>query len=81
MTVQIKQGKGRKDRYVMLSPELLKVLREYYRKSEVKPKTFLFPGMYVDKHINPRQVQRIIQDAGLKACIKKPCTPHILRHC
>jgi integrase/recombinase XerD len=80
MTVRIKQGKGRKDRYVMLSSQLPKLLREYYRNIEPKPKTFLFPGVHLKKHINPRQVQRVVHDAGLKAGIKKPVTPHILRH-
>ncbi len=64
----------------MLSEELLKVLRNYYRKTEIKPKTVLFPGMYLNRHINRRQVQRVIHNAGLKAGIKKPATPHILRH-
>ncbi len=80
MTIRIKQGKGRKDRYVMLSEELLKILRKYYENVKPKPKTFLFPGMYLNKHMNRRQVQRVIHDAGLKAGIKKPATPHILRH-
>ena len=42
MTIRVEQGKGRKDRYVMLSPKLLEILRDYYRR--VRPKQWLFPG-------------------------------------
>ena len=42
MTIRVEQGKGRKDRYVMLSPKLLEILRDYYRR--VLPKQWLFPG-------------------------------------
>jgi len=80
MTIRVKQGKGRKDRYVMLSGKLLKILRKYYESVKPKPKTFFFPGISLIKHINRRQVQRVIHDAGLKAGIKKSATPHILRH-
>ena len=80
MVIKIKQSKGRKDRYVMLSKTLLATLREYWKNAQPKPKTFLFPGNHLDKPICNRWVQRIVQDTTLHAHIDKRVTPHTLRH-
>ena len=81
MVITIRDGKGNKDRITILPEKLLHSLRHYYRKALVKPVTYLFPKMN-DLHspFSRRHTQRFIQEAGLKAGIKKPVSPHILRH-
>ena len=81
MVVRIKQGKGKKDRYVMLSKTLLSTLREYWKQAQPKPRTFLFPGVNPDSHFSRRSVQRIVKETALRAHIDKTVTPHTLRHC
>ena len=79
MMIRIKQAKGRKDRYVMLSEKVLETLREYYRL--YKPKTWLFPGQAGDDHfLTERSVQHVFADALSKAAIKKDVGVHVLRH-
>jgi site-specific recombinase XerD len=81
MTITVRDGKGNKDRVTILSERLLTALRTYYRKSRVKPVTYLFPRK--DDTFSPfskRQTQQFIHDAGLKAGIQKSVSPHILRH-
>jgi integrase/recombinase XerD len=80
-TITVRQGKGFKDRQTILSKKLLDILRDYYRTSIIKPITYLFPQK--DNPNNPfsrRQTQRFIQEAGIAAGIKKPVSPHVLRH-
>ena len=79
MVVRVDQGKGKKDRYVMLSKILLATLREYWKDADPKPKTYLFPGTHLNKHFSKRPVQRIIKETTLRAHIDKTVTPHI--HC
>jgi site-specific recombinase XerD len=81
MFITVRNGKGHKDRITVLSKRQLSILRNYYKKAQVKPVTFLFPKTN-DLHspYSKRQTQRFIQEAGLKAGIKKPVSPHILRH-
>ena len=81
MVIKIRQGKGKKDRYVMLSKTLLSTLREYWKQAQPKPKTFLFPGIQLHKHFSRRSVQRIVKETTLRAHIDKTVTPHTLRHC
>src|SRR5258708_25250372 len=78
MVVRVDQGKGRKDRYVMLSPVLLSILREYWKIA--RPKTWLFPHRYVDKPLSTTTVRRIVQQAREKAALKKGVRTHDLRH-
>jgi integrase/recombinase XerD len=78
MVLRVDQGKGRKDRYVMLSPRLLEVLRDYWRIE--RPKPWLFPGDGVDHHITKNAVEQACQKAHRAAGIDKPVTPHSLRH-
>jgi site-specific recombinase XerD len=80
MTIRIHQGKGKKDRYVMLSKKLLCTLREYWKQANPKPKTYLFPGVKPNTHFSRRSVQRIVKETTLLAHIDKPVSPHILRH-
>jgi site-specific recombinase XerD len=77
--IHIRQGKGRKDRYVMLSPVVLAVLREYARIE--RPYDWLFPaGHRRDRHITPRAIQLEVSRAARRAGIEKRVTPHMLRH-
>ena len=77
--IHVRQGKGRKDRYVMLSPVVLAVLREYARVE--RPHHWLFPaGHRRDRHITTRSIQKQVSRAGKRAGIRKHVTPHMLRH-
>jgi integrase/recombinase XerD len=78
MAIRVDQGKGRKDRYVMLSPSLLETLRAYWRES--KPKGFLFPGVGENKPLCISAAQKAFDRARLQAGIKKPVSFHTLRH-
>lgn len=81
MVITVRDGKGKKDRVTILSGTLLSILRDYYRKSSVKPVTYLFPKR--NDRFSPfsrRQTQNFIREAGLKAGIKKSVSPHVLRH-
>jgi len=79
MVLRIQQGKGQQDRYVMLSPRLLPLLRQYWQR--YKPRTWLFPGPDPTKPITRETVRRICHDAGVKAGVGKSVHPHTLRHC
>ena len=78
MAIRVDQGKGRKDRYVMLSPSLLETLRAYWRES--KPKLFLFPGVGGKKPLCVSAAQKAFDRARLQAGIQKPVSFHTLRH-
>ena len=78
MVIRVEQGKGRKDRYVMLSPKLLEILRSYWR--AVRPKQWLFPGSRDDRPITKDAVQAACQKAHRLSGLSKPVTPHSLRH-
>ena len=78
MVVRVEQGKGRKDRYVMLSQSLLETLRAYWRAS--KPKVYLFPGEGGKKPLCVSAVQKAFGKARERAGIKKRVSFHTLRH-
>ena len=78
MLIHVVQGKGRKDRYTVLSEVALNVLREYARIS--KPSIWLFQGQEAGSHITERTVQRIFENAKKKAGIQKKVSVHSLRH-
>jgi len=78
MVLRVDQGKGNKDRYVMLSPRLLHVLRAYWRLE--RPDFWLFPGNIPGKPITRDAVGQACQKAHLATGITKPITPHSLRH-
>jgi integrase/recombinase XerD len=78
MVIRICQAKGHKDRYVMLSPQLLAILRQYWK--AVRPRHYLFPGADPDRPINPRTVQEVCKAALLTSGLKKNVSVHTLRH-
>ena len=78
MLLKIEQGKGRKDRFAMLSPVLLELLRDWYRIA--RPTAWLFPGRDRLLPITTRQFNRAVHAAAHMAEIKKRVTPHTLRH-
>lgn len=78
LLLRIEQGKGRKDRFAMLSPKLLELLRDWYRIA--RPKIWLFPGRDPMLPITTRQFNRAVHVAAAIAGINKRVTPHTLRH-
>jgi integrase/recombinase XerD len=78
MVIRIEQGKGRKDRYVMLSPELLDMLREWWKAA--RPQGWLFPGRPAVNPLTTRQLNRLFHLAAEAAETKKGATLHSLRH-
>ena len=78
MVIRVEQGKGRKDRYVMLSPHLLTLLRAWWR--EARPRGWLFPGRDPVQPLTTRQLNRACHAAAQMAEIGKPVSLHTLRH-
>ncbi len=78
MMIRVKSGKGRKDRYTLLSKVALELLREYYMM--YKPKEWLFEGQDKSSNISVRSVQRMFKNACEKAHINKNVGVHSLRH-
>src|SRR5271167_1778491 len=82
MVIHIRQGKGRRDRDVPLSPKLLETLREYWR--WMKPNTYLFPGTVngsrADKPVTAKVLWEACREAAQRAGITKAVRPHLLRH-
>lgn len=85
MTVRVEQGKGRKDRYALLSPVLLERLRVWWRVARAQGKMldggWLFPGLNPVESLSTRQLNRAIHAAALAADIDKRVSMHTLRHC
>jgi len=77
--IRIRQGKGHKDRQVMLSPKLLEALRIYWK--SYRPKVWLFPGESPERPVSSETVWRVCSQAGEAAHLSKPISPHTLRHC
>jgi integrase/recombinase XerD len=77
--LHIHLGKGKKDRFVMLSPRLLLCLREYWR-SQRPPLPLLFPGRDPSIPITSAAVRKALQKAVVAAKLTKHVTPHLLRH-
>jgi integrase/recombinase XerD len=78
MVLRVEQGKGHKDRYVMLSPKLLEIFRDWWRVE--KSKHWLFPGDLPGQHISRFAVESACRKAHRICKIPKPITPHSLRH-
>lgn len=77
--LRVDQGKGRRDRYVVLPTVLTELLREYWR--AYRPQgPWLFPGRTADEPISHRQLWRICTNAARRAGIDKHVHPHVLRH-
>jgi len=77
MMIRVEQGKGQKDRYVMLSEQLLKILREWYRFA--RPTVWMFPGVIPGSHVTVEGVQDACKLGRERSGLKKPVTPHSLR--
>ena len=84
MTLRVEQGKGRKDRYAMLSPVLLERLRAWWRvghaQGKMLPGGWLFPGLDPMDSLSTRQLNRAIHAAADAARIDKRVSMHTLRH-
>jgi integrase/recombinase XerD len=84
MTLRVEQGKGRKDRYAMLSPVLLQRLRSWWRiahaQGKILPGGWLFPGLDPMDPLSTRQLNRAVHAAADAAGIDKRVSPHTLRH-
>jgi site-specific recombinase XerD len=78
MVLRITKGKGQKDRYVMLSPKLLAILRSWWKVQ--RPRHWLFPGERPDAPITRNAVQLACRIACRRARLGKTVTPHLLRH-
>jgi integrase/recombinase XerD len=78
MVIRVEQGKGQKDRYVMLSPRLLETLRDYWRAT--RPQGWLFPGDILGQPIPTDAVEDACKKARRRSEIRKPITPHSMRH-
>ncbi|CTQ58474.1 tyrosine-type recombinase/integrase [Roseibium album] len=84
MLIRVEQGKGRKDRNAMLSPQLLELLRVWWREGRRRgvmlPYGWLFPGRSCTDPISSRQLHRAVQEAAEVAGLRKRVSPHTLRH-
>lgn len=78
MVIRVEHGKGGKDRYVMLSAQLLRILRIYWRLA--RPKSWLFPGRGEGKPIDVQVLYSACRSAGVAAGLGKRVTVHTLRH-
>jgi site-specific recombinase XerD len=77
MTLRVEQGKGQKDRFVMLSPQLLELLRDWWRAA--RPRAWLFPGQNPVNPMTARQLHRAVRAAAQAAGIAKRVSPHTPR--
>jgi integrase/recombinase XerD len=78
MVIRIEEGKGRKDRYVMLSPRLREVLRSYFRAA--RPEDWMFPSWRADRHLSAGSISQACRDASKQSGLTKRITAHTLRH-
>lgn len=82
MLIRIEEGKGRKDRNAMLSPQLLELLRLWWRegkrRSVLLPHGWLFPGRSYTDPVSTRQLHRAVCEAAEAAGIRKRVSPHTL---
>jgi site-specific recombinase XerD len=80
MRLQVRWGKGKKNRYVRLGESLLELLRHYYQK--VRPKgEYLFPGHKPQQHISTTAVRQVLRKVVRQTGLAKKVTMHTLRHC
>ena len=78
MLLRVEQGKGQKDRFVMLSPQLLELLRDWWWVA--RPRAWLFPGLDPVNPMSTRQLCRAVRTAAHAVGIAKRVSPHTLRH-
>jgi Site-specific recombinase XerD len=77
LLLHIRSGKGKKERFTIISQRVIDTLSDYYR--ACRPKKYLFEGWY-DKQYSRRSIEKIVSTAAEKASIKKSISPHTLRH-
>ena len=80
MLIHVRDGKGGRDRIALLSPQLLEVLRRYWRTERPAP-PYLFPSPRSGKTLHPSTVRKSLHRAASRCGIVKRVTPHVLRHC
>jgi len=84
MIVRVVQGKGRRDRYAMLSPSLLELLREWWHQGhaqgQMRPGGWLFPGRNPVRPLSTRQLNHVIKSAAAAAGLEQRISMHTLRH-
>ena len=80
MSILIRQGKGKKDRIVGLSPVLLVMLREYWKQVKPEKSGYLFPGQHAGEPYSTRSLQLVLAATKKKAGVLKPGSIHALRH-
>ena len=78
MTILVTQGKGQKDRDVMLSEQLLRILRDWYR--FIRPPEWMFPGVIPGSHIMRSGIEDGCELAPERSGLSKPVTPHSMKH-
>jgi integrase/recombinase XerD len=78
MMLRVEQGKGRKDRFAMLSPQLLELLRDWWRIA--RPEVWMFPGRDRINAMTTRQLHRVCHIAAARAGLAQWVAPHTLRH-
>ena len=79
MVIRVTQGKGQKDRDVMLSEQLLTILRHWYRVA--RPTEWMFPGVIPGSHITRSGIEDACELGLERSGLSKPVTPHSMRHC
>ncbi len=80
MVITIRDGKGKRDRCVMLSKRLLKSLREYWKSTNPKPRRWLFPGRKPGQPLSDTTIQQIFKQALRRSGVTKQASVHTLRH-
>jgi integrase/recombinase XerD len=78
MQIRVDRGKGKKDRFTLLSAKNLEVLRQYYQR--FRPQTYLFEGYHLGEPISQRTIQNVFTKSLIKAGITKAVSFHSLRH-
>lgn len=78
MVINILAAKGKKDRQVMLAPQLIPLLEDYYR--EYRPNTYVLNGQFEPQY-SERSVGQVVKQLAFKAGIKKDVWTHLIRHC
>jgi site-specific recombinase XerD len=77
--LRVRQGKGRKARYLPISPTLLDALRSYWK--QYRPQSWLFPGGSPSGQLSRTSVNRVCSQATQRANLSKRVSPHTMRHC
>lgn len=78
--VRVRSGKGRKDRYTLLSQRCLEAIRDHLRYRPPNAGVWLFAGGRAGRHVTTRSIQKVVAGIGDRAKLGKRLTPHVLRH-